>query len=107
MDPNNKQSLKGIIHGLLPCLLGPAASPAPTTTLRTRCISLIKSEFQIEFALFQCRSILWSMKGGNRIEFECKINAGNRVKVAGEPRGRWKLLGTTPRLCLAETWHPA
>ena len=70
-DPNSKHSLEETILGFIPCLPESAASRHQhPPTQRIRCISLIKGEFQVEFALFQCRSTLCSAKCGNIIEFE-------------------------------------
>uniref|UniRef100_A0A8C4NBB6 non-specific serine/threonine protein kinase n=1 Tax=Eptatretus burgeri TaxID=7764 RepID=A0A8C4NBB6_EPTBU len=52
-DPNSKHPLEETIPGFIPCLPESAVSRHPhPPTQRIRCISLIKGEFQVKFALF-------------------------------------------------------
>ena len=87
-DRNSKHSPEETILGFIPCLPESAASRhqhPPTQRIRFPSLKVIFRSNSLYFSVDPLPFV--SAKGGNIIEFEVKISAGDRVEVSGASRG--------------------
>ena len=98
-DPNSQHSLEETILGFIPCLPECAASRHPhPPTQRIRCISLIKGEFQVEFASLSCQNEVFARYVSHLVcffffffFFVCNHWICSRLDHSVEQSYHWKL----------------